>query len=1075
MKTMSQARVRQIRNLGRALPVAIVFAATAATCGVGAEQRSPAFWDGAPPAIRLPTNYPGFCLDLDCGDGSRAAEIARRTDCFVFALAKDEADCARAREMLAQAGFLGTRATAMAGSLKALPFPRCYMNLIVAGENLDALDLRELFRVLNPNGLAVIGGGKSEAAKIKAALDAAGIKGYKIVGNYATFPGKMPEGLDEWTHVTPRLDNIMNTRDPNMRPPFRTQWILNAPTMPSQFAVISDGRVVYRNGLNHYAWDSFNGTLLWQNSVRDKNYERCALVEGVFYTPEGDAIVAMDAATGERKREYRITGVDHEANWAYQTTGWSEGRYVPAKMAAEIRGAYWWWLGVENGRLYGMAQTPTTKTNNIHGTGDLIFALDLRSGDTIWKRQPKAPVYGPSVALSDGRLFFFTLSRPGGDEIPKRQDEGGRSSVHALDAATGKELWTGDLPRVEWPRIQHQPAAGVWKGRYFVWCALSDKGQKGTRAFDTETGALVKEYPKVHSMGIGNAMPLLFVGDRVYANSGSVYGGAFWANKYRCYDLASGNETNVVFDQYTKSGCGPGNATPTCIFNGGQGINAFDLETGKAWSHYMLRSACYKGPIIGGGILLTLPVACQCPYPQKAPMALAPAGKDWLPPDALTNISARTVAGPALRAPLVDSAGEEWTHYRGNPGHTGETGTVPKMPFALGWERKLGGLLTAPAFGNGLVFVASGDGAVWGLDRRSGEIRWKYLCGGGIRVTPAYGKGRVLVGSNDGWVYCLEAKSGQLAWRFRAAPEECFINRGGAAPFAGWKPKNEVATDGLLASVWPATAGVIVEGDRVYCAAGWFPWDGTYIYALDLASGKPAWGKQIGYPANMAVAPQGVLTAGTDILIVPCPTRAVQGYRKTDGERLPWHIEPKGMKGFIGHQKPTGGNVVASGTVFYIGDSEYSLVDGDNGWHYGKTLGGADFQNRKHTVVTAAGVAPVLGRDLIVGDGVAYERVRFCEALRREPAKARTMKAWSVPLWPGQTNTTGLALAGDVLLASGKDEVVAFEAQTDGKELSRTKVPGAILRNSLAVSGGQVFVVTEAGSVCCLTGTTPMR
>jgi len=1016
-------------------------------------------------SLEVPATCQGFCLDLSYGNGQLTAELLQKTKFFVFALTGNDAECTQARQAIEQGGFLGKRATAMVRSGKTLPFPRCYLNLIVAGHYQDSIDFKEVLRVLSPNGLAVIGGDPADAGKLKADVEKAGIKGCVYSGNYAIFKGQMPEGLDEWTHVTPRPDNIMNTRDPNMRPPFRTQWVLNSPLQPGRCAAIAGGRVVYRNQENLCAWDSFNGALLWERALTAKSNCRYALVDGSFYTEEGESIIALDAASGERKASYRLDGYSEPASWKYQTTGWSEGRYQDKLMLVDVTGVYWWWLAVENGKLFGLAQTPTTKTNNINGTGDLLCAFDLKSGGLLWKMQPKAPVYGPSVALSGGKLFFFTLSRPQGDGIPKRQQEGGLSSVHALDADTGKELWTGDLPRVEWPRIQYQPAAGVWDGRYFVWCTMDNQGARGTKAFDTQTGKLVKEYPQVHSMGIGNAMPVLFVDKKMYFNNGGLTGGAFWANKYRCADLATGAVEQPPFDQFSKSGCGPGNATPTCIFNGGQGMNAFDLETGKAWSHLFFRSPCYMGPIVGNGIVLHLPVACQCAYPQKAPMAIVPAGIDWVPPDPAHDLESRLVEGAAFTTPLLDDADDEWTHYRGNPGHTGETSTAPKTPLAAAWERKLGGQLTAPSFGAGLVFVASQEGAVWGLDQQSGQIRWKYLCGGAVLVTPAYAKGRVLVGSADGWVYCLEAHSGQLAWRFRAAPEEYFINHGGDATGLSWKQTPQ----GLLASTWPASAGVLVEDTQVFCAAGWFPWDGNYLYALELASGRPVWSKQIGFPNNMEGAPRGMLTAGQESLIVPLATRPPQAYRKSDGERLPWCVEPKGIfKGFVGHQKPVGAGVVALGDIFFIGDADYCLVDGSSGWHYGKTTGPGDFQNRRFSNVTPSGIAPVLGKRVIVGDAAVYDRAKFCEALKTDPKKAKQQVLCSMQLWLEKENTSGLALAGDVLLASGKMEVAAFEANPAGKELGRVKIGGQILRNSLAVSNGQVFVVTEGGSLYCL-------
>ena len=58
----------------------------------------------------------GLCLDLSCGLGKLAASIAAGSDLFVVALAKDEKDCAAAREALDKAGLYGRRATVVVGS-----------------------------------------------------------------------------------------------------------------------------------------------------------------------------------------------------------------------------------------------------------------------------------------------------------------------------------------------------------------------------------------------------------------------------------------------------------------------------------------------------------------------------------------------------------------------------------------------------------------------------------------------------------------------------------------------------------------------------------------------------------------------------------------------------------------------------------------------------------------------------------------------------------------------------------------------------------------------------------------------
>src|SRR5208283_4337277 len=111
----------------------------------------------------------------------------------------------------------------------------------------------------------------------------------------------------------------------------------------------------------------------------------------------------------------------------------------------------------------------------------------------------------------------------------------------------------------------------------------------------------------------------------------------------------------------------------------------------------------------------------------------------------------------------------------------------------------------------------------------SGEVAWKFNSGGAIPVTPTYYRGRLLFGSHDGWVYCLEAKSGKLCWKFRAAPEERYIQ-----------------VRGQINSTWPVMSGVAVSEGTAYFTAGMCSYDGAYLYALEIATGKVLYAKQIG-------------------------------------------------------------------------------------------------------------------------------------------------------------------------------------------------------------------------------------
>jgi outer membrane protein assembly factor BamB len=1016
------------------LRLALVFLSSAMAGGVQAAGASPAVRAsagihpaGLPDGVCIPSNAPGICLDLGCGDGRRALEIAQRTRYTVFALARDEADCDKTRRAFDQAGLHGRRATAVTAPLRKLPLPNGYGNLIVAGDLGGEPDLREILRVLNPNGLAVVGGGATDAAKLKAALDAAGIRDYQMTGNCALFRGRLPEGADDWTHFGRAPDNIQTSRETGIRPPFRMQWYQNRPAYDDKatdHGSISNGRLVFRpavpkpNPERYFAFDAFNGTLLWERPVsKGRNNYRYAHLDGVYYGTEGEKIVALDAATGEKLREYA----------------------VPDTIGSL------WWMAAENHVLYGLLSTPALSNATAFGSANLFFAIDAQTGALLWKKACAPPALCWTAALDGhGGLFFTAIEMPPGAKPGKGVQAKGTACC--LEAATGVERWHTDLGAMK-SGYNDGLAAGCLDGKYFVWVCENAKGVQGTKSFDTKTGQLVRDYPGVHSWAEGFTAALDFIDGRIYSNPTAGH------DPYQCYDIATGAKVKTTVDHLRGRDC-VGRATATSIFPGGEGTCVQDLVNGREWSNPFCRPGDFSSPYPAEGLLFYLPSVCHCPHMFGAPIAFAPAGTDWQPPAADTNLAERLVTGPAFDQPLQEDGDAEWTHYRGGVGHTGEAKSAPQTPLKLAWEQKLGCRVTPPSFGAGLAFAGLHDAAVVALDPQSGEVRWRFLCGARVRVTPAYGRGRVVFGSDDGWVYCLEAKTGRLAWRFRAAPEERYVN-----------------AEGQMNSAWPSTAGVLLENGIAYCAAGLLSFDGGYLYALDLKTGKPVWAKRIGGPDRLNGAPHGVLALAGDTLILPVfAGRLNSAYRKTDGERIPWFEGQRSYWCF-------GTEAIADGDVFFYGGprhsdddwrgghAPYTLMDVKTGWPYGTS-------GNTPEPLAPRNIAPVLGKTILLGDGVACDRKRFCEAQQAgTPKTAKGDSAiWNAAFWPDKSQrTTALALAGSVALAGGTSEVVAFEAKKDGKELGRGTVNGTILRNSLAVAGGRVYVATEEGSICCLT------
>lgn len=107
---------------------------------------------------------------------------------------------------------------------------------------------------------------------------------------------------------------------------------------------------------------------------------------------------------------------------------------------------------------------------------------------------------------------------------------------------------------------------------------------------------------------------------------------------------------------------------------------------------------------------------------------------------------------------------------------------------------------------------------------QTGATVWTFFTGGPVASTPLVYKGRVYIASDDGYIYCLQ--NGTLLWKFMAAlSEQKMIN----------------AYNNRIISVWPVRGGPCVYGDSLYFTAGYWPFMGVSLYALNATTGAVAW------------------------------------------------------------------------------------------------------------------------------------------------------------------------------------------------------------------------------------------
>lgn len=126
--------------------------------------------------------------------------------------------------------------------------------------------------------------------------------------------------------------------------------------------------------------------------------------------------------------------------------------------------------------------------------------------------------------------------------------------------------------------------------------------------------------------------------------------------------------------------------------------------------------------------------------------------------------------------------------------------------------------------GNTMFLGSSISDRLTAIDIATGEEKWRYYVNGPIRYAPVAYQDVVIFGSDDGYVYCLRASSGEAVWQFHAAPTG----------------RQHLGNQRLI-SAWPVRGGPVLYEGKVYLGAGNWPFEGTFYYCLDAASGRSIW------------------------------------------------------------------------------------------------------------------------------------------------------------------------------------------------------------------------------------------
>lgn len=347
------------------------------------------------------------------------------------------------------------------------------------------------------------------------------------------------------------------------------------------------------------------------------------------------------------------------------------------------------------------------------------------------------------------------------------------------------------------------------------------------------------------------------------------------------------------------------------------------------------------------------------------------------------------------------------------------------------------------AAGDSVIIASMVRDSVIAYDAASGRERWRFYADAPVRFAPVIADGRLYFSSDDSRLYCLNPTDGSLVFSFDPVP---LVRR--------------VLGNDRMISTWPARGAPVVANGVVYFAAGIWPFMGTFIYALDAATGKVIWensGSGAMYllqphnsPAFAGVAPQGYLVAVGDALVVPGGRSVPATYDLATGAFRYYH----------GNTKEGDFAVAARGEWFINAGSIYRLTDGE------------PLCTCNATVLAEGEMYGLGAQGQIIARALRTPDEKIVTKTDKRGEKYNVTEYSFPELWRLDTRlplTRVQLRAGSRLYASGEDGLIAAVRIPSYGEQARvcwqSRVEGDVW--SMIAANGRLFVVTKQGRLYC--------
>jgi outer membrane protein assembly factor BamB len=553
--------------------------------------------------IRRTNVKEGFCLDLDCGDGSLAIALAQRTNLQIYALSSSPDQTASVRQRLSVAGLYGTRITVHYQEAGKERYGKYFADLVVSSRSLDSgpmtISASNLPPTLRPSG---------------------GIACTGQPGAMQVFTRQPLAKTGSWTHQYSDLGNTSCSADEVVQGQLRALWYRDVDLeMPQRHGrgpapLFFEGRM-FVEGLGALrAVDAYNGRNLWEFALpKVLTAYNADHLNGTAVTGSNFCVTSAGVFVHDKERCYRLDAA----------TGKKLGEFMSPTGPAGAAGQ-WGYIACDGTLLFGSLANPEHRVryayvradmSDLWGESKTFFVLDALTGKLLWRYDAEQSIRNNAIAVGSGRVFLIDRPIAKEDEWDPTNDarklppiskvDQPPGKVIAFEAATGKIAWKSDqdafgtmlayspqhdalLMAYQSTRFKLPSEVG---GRLAVF-----RGATGERLWDKSAKYVTR--------------PL--INDRkIYAQGGS-------------WDLLTGEDQPFVFER--SYGCGQLAGSRHMLLFRSATLGYLDLNRGSRVENFGgIRPGCWINALPVGGLVL-IPDAtagCQCSYQNRSWMALA--------------------------------------------------------------------------------------------------------------------------------------------------------------------------------------------------------------------------------------------------------------------------------------------------------------------------------------------------------------------------------------------------------------------------------------------------------------------